>query len=158
MIQYRVTKYNPALRDARGGYLRDEWIMFSQIGSEIGGKVLTKHEYERIEQAYVDSALAFLNEGGVTSLTIEGLENHKKLSLDFGERSLVSMEHLGALIRQILREEFWCRFEGHNGFLHFGWDFYMYIGVPHRCLAAEQFTREFGLFPEECASPYKQGS
>jgi hypothetical protein len=158
MIEYRVTKYNPALRDARGAYLHDEWIMFSQIGLEIGGVVLTKREYERVEQAYVDSALAFLNEGGLTSLRIEGLENRKNLALDFGEQSNVSIEHLGVLIRQILREEFWCRFEGHDGFLHFGWDFYMYVGVPYHCRAAEQLAKSVGLYPEEFASPYKEVS
>jgi hypothetical protein len=156
MIEYRVTKYNPTLRDSRGAYLREEWIMFSQIGREVGSEVLTEHEYVRVEQAYVDSALAFLNEGGLTSLRIEGLENPKKLALDVREHSIISMERLGALIRQILREEFWCRFEGHNGFLHFGWDFYMFIGVPYRCLAAEQFAEKLGLYPEEFASPYKE--
>lgn len=156
MIEYRVTKYSPALRDARGTYLRDEWISVSDIGREIGGVVLTDHQYQRVEQAYIDSALAFLNEGGLTSLKIEGLENPKRNSLEFGEGTIVSVERLGDLIRQILREAFWCRFEAENGFVHFGWDYYMYIGVQHRCLATEQFAEKLGLYPEEFGSPYKE--
>jgi hypothetical protein len=38
---FRVTKHNPAHRDERGRYLRDDWIMFAQVGSECGGVLLT---------------------------------------------------------------------------------------------------------------------
>ena len=65
MIEYRVTKYDPALRDANGAYIADEWILFKQVGSEFGGVVLTEGEYLKVEQAYIDSAIAFLREGGL---------------------------------------------------------------------------------------------
>jgi hypothetical protein len=102
-----------------------------------GGVVLTDSEYQRVEQAYISSALAFLREGGLNSLTVVGLENHKGLALAFGEGSVISLEHIGDVIRQILREEFWWRLEDRGGFVHFGWDDYMYIGVPHRCPSAD---------------------
>jgi hypothetical protein len=156
MIEYRVTKYNPALRDASGAYIGTDWISVADIGREFDGVVLTDHEYHRVEQAYIDSALAFLHEGGLTSLRVEGLENSKGLSLDFEDGSIISVRDLGDLIRHILRNVFWCRFEGEDGFVHFGWDYHMYIGVPHRCVAAEQFAEELGLYPEEFASPYKE--
>jgi hypothetical protein len=85
--------------------------------------VLTDGEYRRVEQAYISSALAFLREGGLNSLTVAGLENHKGLALSFGEGSVVSLEHIGDVIRQVLREEIWCRLEGRGGFVHFGWDY-----------------------------------
>jgi hypothetical protein len=59
MIEYRVTKYDPALRDARGAYTADEWIQFKQIGSAFGGVVLTEGEYLRIEQAIPSLPLPF---------------------------------------------------------------------------------------------------
>ena len=59
MIEYRVTKYNPALRDARGAYIADEWTSVADIGCEFNGVVLTDSEYRRVEQTYIDSALAF---------------------------------------------------------------------------------------------------
>ena len=34
MIEYRVTKYNPALRDARGAYIAAEWTSVADIGCE----------------------------------------------------------------------------------------------------------------------------
>jgi hypothetical protein len=157
MIEYRVTKYNPALRDASGAYLVDEWILVKDIGRAFGGVVLTEGEYLRVEQAYVNSANAFLREGGLNSLTVVGLENPKGLTLDFGEDSILSLERVGDVIPQILREEFWCRLECQCGFLHFGWDYYMYIGVPHRCPEAELLAEGLGLYPEEFPSPYKEG-
>src|SRR5438105_1973975 len=105
-----------------------------RYGREFGGVALTEDEYCRVEQAYINSALAFLKEGGQTSLRIEGLENHKGCTLNLGEGSIVSVEQISDLIRQILREEFWCRLEGRDGYVYFGWDYYMYIGVPHRCV------------------------
>jgi len=156
MIEYRVTKYDPALRDANGAYLADEWILFKQVGSAFGGVILTEAEYLRVERAYINSAIAFLREGGLDSLTVEGIENPKRLALEFGEGSALSPERVGDVIRQMLREELWCRLEGQGGFVHIGWDYYMYIGVSHPCPKAELLAEGLGLYPERFSSPYKK--
>ena len=156
MIEYRVTKYNPALRDANGAYTADEWIQFKQIGTAFGGVVLTEGEYLRVEQAYIDTATAFLREGGLNCLTVGGIENHKRLVLEFSEGSVLALEQVGGVISQLLREELWCRLEGHEGFVHIGWDYYMYIGVPIRCPKAELLAEGLGLYPERFSSPYKK--
>jgi hypothetical protein len=151
---YRVTKYNPAFRDQSGAYAKVEWTMFGQIGQAFSGVVLTSVEYERVEDAYVQSALSFLREGGLPSMRVAGLENSRKRPLDFQNDSVLPLEHIGEIIRQVLREEYWCRLEGSDGFLHFGWDYYMYIGVPHLCPMARATATKLGLFVEEFASPY----
>jgi hypothetical protein len=43
---------------------------------------------------------------------------------------------------------------GKDAFVHIGWDYYMFIGVPHRCIIAEQKAAELGLSAEEFVSPY----
>ena len=156
MIEYRLTKYNPTLRDARGAYTADDWTSINDVGREFGGKVLTEDEYRRVEQTYIDSALTFLSEGGLTSLRVEGLENHKGLALEFGDGSVFSLGEAGNVIRQILREELWCRLEAQSGFVHFGWDYYMYIGVPRQCPVAERRVRTLGLYLEDFVSPYHE--
>jgi hypothetical protein len=156
MIEYRVTKYNPAYRDAHGTYIADEWILFKQIGCTFGGVVLTQGEYLRVENAYINSATSFLKEGGLNTLTVEGIKNHRKLPLEFGDGTVLSLERVGDVIRQMLREELWCRLEGQSGFVHIGWDYYMYIGVPHRCPKAEVFAEGLGLYPELFSSPYNE--
>jgi hypothetical protein len=152
--EYRVTKYNPKFRNHSGAYTRAEWIMFSQIGQTFSGVVLTSEEYERVEEAYIQSALSFLREGGLLSMRVAGLENPRKRPLDFQNDSVLPLDRIGGIIRQILREEFWCRLEGRDGFLHFGWDYYMYIGVPQLCPTARAKAGELGLYVEEFASPY----
>jgi hypothetical protein len=152
--EYRVTKYNPAFRDRSGAYTKlDEWTMFGEIGQTFSGVVLTSQEYERVEEAYIQSALSFLRESGLFSMRVAGLENHRKWPLDFQNDSVLPLDRIGEIIRLILREKFWCRLEGSDGFLHFGWDYYMYVGVPHPCPTARARAAELGLYVEEFASP-----
>jgi hypothetical protein len=150
--QYRVTKYNPAFRDQSGAYTKDEWTFFGQIGQTFSGVPLTSDEYERVEQAYVQTALSFVRESGVRSLRIVGLENSQKQPLDLQNDSVLALDRIGEIIRRILRDELWCRLEGDGGCIHFGWDYYMYIGVPHPCPAAQALAVELGLYVEEFAS------
>jgi hypothetical protein len=46
---YRVTKYDPALRDERGAYTGDDWTMFDQIGETFSGVRLTLSTYLDLE-------------------------------------------------------------------------------------------------------------
>jgi len=121
MIQYRITKYNPASRDTRGAFLSDEWTSLRDIGRAFTGGILTEDEYRRVEQAYISSAIAFLKEGGLSSLTVEGLENNNGVALGFREGSILTLQQVGDPIGQMLREEFWCRLEDKGGFVHIGW-------------------------------------
>ena len=153
MNEYRVTKYNPAFRDPGGAYTRDEWTSVKDVGRSFAGGVLTREEYERVENAYIGAALAFLDEAGLTSLRVEGLENVLGAWLVFRNGSILSLDEVREAIRRVLREEFWCRLEGAGGYVHFGWDYYMYIGVAHPCPKARERTVELGLYVEEFASP-----
>ena len=65
----------------------------------------------------------------------------------------MNLEQLAEVIRLILREKFWCRLEAAGGFLHFGYDYYLYLGVPHRCPAAERTASELGLYVEVFDQP-----
>src|SRR5579872_484335 len=112
MNEYRITKYDPSLRDRAGAYTRDEWISVRDIGRSFAGVLLTREEYERVESAYVEAAMAFLREGGVSALKVEGLENQRGEVLNFQEGSLLPLERVGGILRRLLREEFWCRLEG----------------------------------------------
>jgi hypothetical protein len=62
MHEYRITKYDPTLRDENGRYTREEWTSFSQVGGAVSFE-----EYVRVEKAYIDTALAFLREDKVGS-------------------------------------------------------------------------------------------
>ena len=119
-------------------------------------KASKQQEYSRVEDAYISVALAFLNEAGLTAMKVEGLENNRQQPLAFNQGTVLRVEQLGEIIRRILREEFWCRLQGDNAFVHFGWDFYMYIGVPHPCSVVERKASDLGLYVEEFVSPYHE--
>ena len=158
MNEYRITKYDPSFRKPAGAYTREEWISVNDVGRSFAGVTLTREEYERVEGAYVEAAIAFLREAGVYALTVEGLENQRGQVLNFREGSLLPLEQVGDVLRRILREEFWCRLNGVGGFVHVGWDFYMYVGVRCPCPAAQVRATELGLYVEEFSSPYNEQS
>ena len=158
MFKYRVTKYDPRKRDNEGRYLAEEWTMYSQVGQVIAGRELTVEEYSRIETAYIKAAMNFLAECGVDALTIRGLENiagHRPDSFELREGTRISGDSLYEALRGLLREEFWCRLEGEHGYyIHVGWDYYMYVGVPCVPSASIEATQADGLFVESFESPY----
>ena len=153
--QYRVTKYNPNFRDASGAYTRDEWTSVGDIGHAFGGIELTRGEYERVEDAYVTAAIAFMREAAVRQLTLRGLENTRGTPICFTEGDGLPVEQVADVLRGVLREEFWCRLEADDAFMHVGWDYYMYLGVPLPCPMARCEVEKLGLYVEDFASPYR---
>jgi hypothetical protein len=152
VLEYRITKYDPVVRSSGGTYT--EWTSFSDIGQTFCGVPLTHAEYQRVENAYITSALSFLRDSGVTSLSVRGLENHGEALLGFGIDEAVSLEQIETILPRVLREEFWCKFEGPDSFIHVGYDYYMYIGVPLACPKSEHLAATLGLFVEPFRSPY----
>jgi hypothetical protein len=82
------------------------------------------------------------------------LENHSAASLPFDDGSSLSLIEIDEVVRHVLREKFWCRLDGVGAFIHFGYDYYMYIGVPVTCIGAITLARQLGLFVEPFQSPY----
>ena len=154
MHHFRVTKYDPAYRDASGAYQHDEWTSFSDIGEVFSGTPLTLRTYEETEDAYIRAAVDFLREAGASCLRVVNLEVQPDAVGAPLEGDTLNLEQISSVLRGLLREDFWCRLEGENVFVHVGWDYYMYIGVPHQCPVAEASARAQGLFVEAFASPY----
>jgi hypothetical protein len=156
VFEFRVTKYDPAYRDRRGAYSRDEWTSIGDIGRAFAGVILTEPEYQRVEDAYAETAVAFLREAGVSTLAVAGLENRAAAPLSIAECSSLDLAEVGEVMRRMLREEFWCRLEGAGAFVHVGYDYYMYIAVPGPCPNAAALAQKLGLFVEPFRSPYSE--
>jgi hypothetical protein len=156
MQHYRVTKYNPARRDVSGAYLVDDWTSHSDIGKSFGGVTLTEEIYVAAENAYLESAAAFLQEAGVRELAVVGLQNAGAEANPPLEGAAVSTERISEVLRSLLRGEYWCKLEGSSAFVHIGWDYYMYIGVLAPCPFAQRLARSRGLFVEQFRSPYAE--
>lgn len=157
MYQYRVTKYDPQYRDSSGAFRRDDWTAVSDVDLTFNGVKLTPQRYVAVENAYVESALAFLTESRVETLTIDSLENHRGYSdsdLMLADGRVCSLLEIADVARLNLRSSIWCRLVGSDAFLHFGYDYYMYVGVPIECPASIDFATRSGLFVEPFESPY----
>jgi len=125
----------------------------------IAARPLTLDEYLRIETAYVNAATYILAECGVDALTIRGLENsagYRPDSFELREGTRLSGGSICEALRGLLREEFWCKLEDDHGYyIHVGWDYYLYAGVPCAPSASIEAVRTEGLFVEPFESPYK---
>ena len=152
--QYRVTKYDPAFRDAHGAYTKDEWTAFSDIGRLFRGLILSREEYLRVESAYIAAAMNFLAEDGASALRALSVEHHRAFAQAPAEGSLISLGDLPTVCRSVLREDFWCKLEHGGRFVHFGYDFYMYVGVQNTCDDSIAAASAIGLFVEPVNSPY----
>ncbi|PEL14287.1 hypothetical protein [Bacillus sp. AFS017336] len=169
--QWRVTKYNPDFRNEDGSYsLTEEWTCLSEIGKIIYGKEFTLDEYLQVEAAYVETIINFLEESGINSLRILKLsilnisEEDKKSSLyetEFDELILnedmvVNIGEIRLICKMVLRNFLGCElYLKDKFFVHFGWDYYMYIGSYVDCLSAMQYAQNNRLFAERIQqSPY----
>lgn len=168
MYFWRITKYNPFLRDDQGRYLHGDWTACSDIGKKFEGKILTLAEYMRVEDAYVNAVVSLMKCVGISSLCIEALEKknrqYEKLSYDnhmftvykkLRKGSLLSLNEIESVVRLALREDIWCKLKYSSFFyVHFGYDYYMYIGSAQMCKKEIQKIQEMGLYVEEQESPY----
>lgn len=153
--QYRVTKYNPSLRDASGAYTGCVWTSRSDIGRVFDGGMLTEAVYLEFENSYLSAMKSFLEEAGIKSLELKGLERRDIRGDDFLCGSNLSIAQSVSFARLVLREEAWGKLVvPGKAYVHFGYDYYMYIGVPSKCERSIAIARDLGLFVERFRSPH----
>jgi hypothetical protein len=126
---YRVTKYDPDLRDTAGAYTGDDWTTFSQIGGTFGGVPLTLATYLDVEARYLVALASFFEESRTSSVTAEGVEDSTG-KFRVSEGTELSPTQAVEAVRQMLRDEGWCRLVDDDRFyVHVGWDYYLYVGT-----------------------------
>jgi len=168
--EWRVTRYDPALRSATGRFLEDSWTSVWDIGQNFSDATLTVDEYLRAESAYVRTATSFAVESGVFELRVVDLERDLErldqveltrlglppidLTTPIRDDAVVPVGQWQHVMRAILRELAWCKLESDPFFVHFGHDFYMYVGSDSLCEQSQLSAKTSGLFVEEMHSPY----
>lgn len=169
MYSWRITKYDPLLR-RNGIYQREEWTSFYDIGKVIDGKKVSFNEYYQIESAYVYAVLTIMNYLNISALQIKGLETYNtnlemkphfmypeallELLHTVYDGQLVPIAEIGPFMRLILRENIWSKLESDRMFVHFGYDYYMYVGSLVSCSEVVKEFHSHGLFAEKFPSPY----
>lgn len=168
--QWRITKYNPDFRDENGHYTRvEDWTSPYDIGKTFNGQAFTFEQYLRVESAYINTILMFIKESKVKSLRVIWLENHKSKvqrkwqflyedefqHIQLEEDMVINLEDIPTICKMILRELIYCQLLVKDQlFIHFGWDYYMYIGTNYQSTVAIDLAINNGLYVESFQSPY----
>ena len=151
MTEYRITKYNPSNR-VDGVYITEEWTSISDIGKVFDSTKLSRDAYLKTEQTYIDFCLELIEKAQISSLSIEQAEYYTE-NLHF-PLNVSSTQDIHQVITACLREQCWLKLVAKDFFIHFGFDYYMYVGsMLSREIVAEIATKH-DLFCEEYPSPY----
>jgi hypothetical protein len=154
--EYRISKFDSKYRNSEGIYTKDEWTSIGDVGKMYDGKTFTMSEYLRVENQY----LAFINKicvmDNIRDAQITGLEDYKHVCTFYDGETLTRMDDILKVAKSCLREEYWCRLTMTSNFVHFGYDYYLYICCSLNYNAMVNLAREHGLFVEEMESPYKE--
>lgn len=171
MFEWRVTKYGPQFRENNGAYIRNEWTSVSDIGHKFNDEIFEQTKYLKMEDLYVSIAMLFFQEIGLPFLTILELEIVDNIPPEIEKLGLANISHsyssfvngqqltsseIEAVCRLNLRELIWCKLEEPGKFfIHFGYDYYMYIGSILPSIKPIESAQKNGLFVEEKLSPYR---
>jgi hypothetical protein len=155
--QFRLTKYDPSLRDPGGAYLREEWTSFSDVGHTFGGVRFDQDDYLRVEKAYLSALESLIREAGLKGLELRELESASKKPLPsfIVSGRILSIAECIKFAKLALREQLWGKLVLPGiAYVHFGWDFYVYVGLPKCRSETVERIQSTGLFVEHFRSPY----
>jgi hypothetical protein len=170
MFEYRITKYNPLFRDSRGAYTKDDWTSVSDFSDDYGTSKF--NDYLKVENAYLYAIESIANLNKVRGFNLCRIEKpiEKHNLNDFHDIDTSdSIKIIDAMkpvhkyplsetlkVSQLcLREQTWCKIYSRKMFVHFGYDYYMYIGSKANIQPLIKSITDRGLFVEVMKSPYK---
>lgn len=167
MFNWRITKYNPSYRGSSGSYQKHEWSSFSDIGKKFDNKELTYDNYILVEDTYINALMLFMECNNIDTMHVANLEKQRPLedvslySKDMIDtfnmvinNMVIDKETIKKIGRLILREALWCKLKSKNMYVHFGYDYYMYIGSSRMCSETIANIERSGCFVEKYDSPY----
>ena len=132
--------------------MTDEWTSFSDIGKVFGGTKLSQDVYLKTEQAYIDCCIALIEEAQISNFSIEQAEYYAE-NVHFPS-SISNAKDIRQVITACLREQCWLKLIAKDFFIHFGYDYYMYIGSALHSEKVVEIAAQHGLYCERTPSPY----
>ena len=165
MYNYKVFKYKIKNKNE----IINEWTSISDIGKIYNGKQFKYEEYIKTENSYIKVILMFIKLNNIKTITIDELEisNNDKLIYDeydiqikvlikkVKNKMKIKTSDIELFIRAILREQIWAKLASSDEFyIHFGYDYYMYIGSKAEPQKEIEQIEKMGLVIEKQLSPY----
>lgn len=148
LVKYRITKYDPMLRNQKGAYIGNDWTSIYDFGDAV--RQTTLQSYYDIETAYIDTYMEILISKKVSYLTLnhveivsdiqECIEKLKTLNVKLSTTQIellrtirdgcqFALNEFPDIFKLVMRELIWCDlcncFE--NIIIEFGYDYYTYI-------------------------------
>lgn len=152
--EFRISKYDIKKR-INGVYTENDWTSMGDIGTVHNGKELTYDEYIKTENRYLKFIEAVLLKTNTQEIQVTYLEDYSKKCIHKKNEILSSVDDILNMSRDCLRENYWAKLECDNLFLHFGYDYYLYVGCDLSFTCINDLACELGLFVEITESPYK---
>lgn len=97
------------------------WSSFSDTGT-----IVSLDDYLAVEREYIRLVLCAAEALSIQEFQINSLEDFASCSV-YKDKSLVSICNLEPIIRDVLRERYWCKLISSCLQVHFGYDYCMYI-------------------------------
>ncbi|MEK8205425.1 hypothetical protein NST41_07530 [Paenibacillus sp. FSL L8-0696] len=152
-------------------YKNEEWTSISEVGRVFSAEKFLLEHYLETESLYITAINLIMNENNLNTIQVVDLEKYyfdvekaefrdiytdemKSVYNSVKNGDYISMYELKLLSQLILREKIWCKFQSREMFVHFGFDYYMYIGSVKECKDSLIKISSSGLFVESFESPY----
>ena len=173
MVYARISKYDPKYR-VNGIFIGDDWTSVSEIGQCFNGEKLSKEQYRCVERKYADCILELCEISGQFEYTVKSywfshsarlmlntlhytflLERNFRLPKWHNEQVVVG-DDIALFVKDCLRESCWGKLEGRSSYIHFGYDYYVYVGLELEAERLLEVVNKHGLFCEWMHSPYNE--
>jgi len=165
-MNYRVTKYNPAYRNEKGWYMRDDWTDYSEVVKT--GAKREYDEYKKIEDLYIHYLQIGLQSAADKTFVVSGLERYKaeikkyvdrlqdcnkELLFKIKNNYKCSITEVLDIARLILRILVWCTFDSTSSYIDFSYEYYMFVGGVYYDESTIKEAALNGIYIEEMDSP-----
>ena len=147
LYEFRISKYDSRFR-INEVYCKEDWTSIGDIGKKFGGKEFTYSEYEQTECRYLKLVEEICSELDVTQMKITDLEDRSGECDYQNGATLTSVKQITNLVKDCLREKYWCKLSTKNFYIHFGYDYYLYIGSCLNFQYMNNLVSKNGLFIE----------
>ena len=106
----------------------------------------------KTEQAYIDCCIELIEKAKISKLYIKQAEYYTE-NVRFSS-SISNTHEIRQVITACLREQCWLKLTSEDFFIHFGYDYYMYIGSSLPSESVIETAMHHGLYCEQYTSPY----
>ena len=125
---YKISKYNPNDYDENGKYrYPKEWTGYSDINKKSCFPVLTRKEYERVEELYLKTIEEIAISSKTDSFEIRRLERWTIQSYKWRQSKKYHVMKIKSFIRDCLRNRVWGVIVGRELVIDVGYDFYVHV-------------------------------